>query len=97
MDFRVTHYTGADSITGHERYALEYGPILLAAVGRLGMMLVQIAHDPANPHGWLKAKPGQPLHFAIDGDAEHSFMPYWQVTEDQTFTCFPVIDWVASR
>jgi DUF1680 family protein len=97
MDFRVTHYIGADRIAGHERYALEYGPILLAAVGPLGRPIrVQIAHDPAKPHDWLKPEPDQPLHFAIDGDAEHFFMPYWQVTE-QTFTCFPVIDPVASR
>jgi DUF1680 family protein len=33
MDFRVTRYIGADQIAGHERYGIEYGPILLAAVG----------------------------------------------------------------
>jgi len=29
----VTRYTGLDKIEGHERYALEYGPILLAIEG----------------------------------------------------------------
>jgi hypothetical protein len=82
MDFRVTRYSDFDKIAGHERYALEYGPILLAVVGPLGKTIpMRIAHDPATPKRWLKAKPGQPLHFAIEGDAEHSFMPYWQVTK----------------
>ena len=33
MTFRLTRYTGMDKIPGHERYALEYGPILLAIEG----------------------------------------------------------------
>lgn len=93
MDFLMTQYTGADEIPGHARYALEYGPILLAAVGPLARVYpipLHIAHDPANLHGWLKPLPDQPLHFAIEGDSEHVFMPYFQV-EEQTFTCFPVI------
>jgi hypothetical protein len=70
---------------------LEYGPILLATVGPLGQKLpVEIAHDPSAPRDWLKPKAGQPLHFAIDGDSEHSVQPYWQVA-NQTFTCFPVL------
>jgi hypothetical protein len=92
MDFRVTRYTGADQISGHERYALEYGPILMAAVGPLGKdMPVEIAHDPARPRDWLIPKSDEPLHFAIEGDPEHSLQPYWQVA-DQSFTCFPVLD-----
>jgi hypothetical protein len=52
---------------------------------------VQIAHDPARPAEWLKPQPDQPLHFQIDGDPQHSFVPYWQII-DQSFTCFPVIE-----
>ena len=33
MTFKLTRYTGMDKIPGHERYALEYGPILLAIEG----------------------------------------------------------------
>ena len=36
MDFRMSRYTGADQIAGHERYALLYGPILLMVAGPLG-------------------------------------------------------------
>jgi len=90
MDFRVTRYAGADQIAGHERYALEYGPILMAAVGPLGKEIpVDIAHDPSRPHDWLTTQ-DQGLHFAIEGDSQHFIEPYWQVA-DQTFTCFPVI------
>jgi len=71
---------------------VQYGPILLAAVGPLGREIpVRIAHHPARPQDWLRPRPDQPLHFAIDGDTRYSFMPYWQVT-DQTYTCFPVIE-----
>jgi uncharacterized protein len=91
MHFRVTRYTGADQIAGHERYALEYGPILMAAVGPLGKEIpVAIAHDPEKPQDWLKPQTDQPLHFAIEGDSEHFIEPYWQVAE-QSFTCFPVL------
>ena len=39
VDFRITRYTGFDQIAGHERYAIEYGPLLMAAVGPLGRQL----------------------------------------------------------
>ena len=92
MDFRVTRYAGRDVIPGHDRYALEYGPILLAAVGPLGKNSpVLIKHDPSRPNEWLKPDPDRPLHFAVDGDTQHGFWPYWQV-EDQAFTTFPVVE-----
>ena len=37
----------------------------------------------------LKAIDNQPLHFAIEGDSHHKYMPYWQINEE-LFTCFPV-------
>jgi hypothetical protein len=39
----------------------------------------------------LKAVPGQPLHFAIDGDSEHRYMPYYAIKEEN-FTCFPAVE-----
>ena len=41
------------------------------------------------PH---RAKAGEPLHFAIDGDEQHEYIPYWQVALDQTFTCDPTMN-----
>jgi hypothetical protein len=39
----------------------------------------------------LKAVPGQPLLFAIDGDSEHRYMPYYAIKEE-IFTCLPVVE-----
>ena len=36
MKLKLTRYKGSDQIAGHNRYAIEYGPILLAAVGSTG-------------------------------------------------------------
>jgi uncharacterized protein len=92
MDFRVTHYMGVDKIEGHDRYAIEYGPILLAVVGPLDKdSSVTIPRDPANPAKWLQPKAGQPLHFAIEADTAHEVLPYWQIA-DQTFCTFPVVE-----
>lgn len=97
MDFRVTRYTGLEQFPGHERWAMEYGPILLAVDGLQGREIpVKIAHDPNKPRDWLIPKPDQPLHFSILGDSEHGVVPYW-LTKAWTCTCFPVIDRLAVR
>ncbi|MHB1768416.1 MAG: beta-L-arabinofuranosidase domain-containing protein [Phycisphaerae bacterium] len=38
----------------------------------------------------LKPIDNKPLHFAIEGDPHHKYMPYWQIKEE-LFTCFPVL------
>jgi uncharacterized protein len=89
--FRLTRYTGIDQIEGHERYALEYGPILLAIVGTDDAQLRTSGPSAQSFTSQLKAVSGQPLHFAIDGNPDHLYMPYYAIKEE-TFTCFPVID-----
>jgi uncharacterized protein len=92
IDLRLTRYTGTDKIAGHERYALEYGPILMAATGPLDENAVAtIDNDPANIKKWLKSKSEQPLCFTIDGDKDHEYMPYWLI-DTQTFCIYPVIE-----
>ena len=91
MAFKLTHYEGADRVAGQERYALEYGPILLALTGSVDEKLgATLAQDPRNLIKQLTPKPEQPLHFSITGDADHEYLPYWQVT-NQVFTCYPVL------
>jgi DUF1680 family protein len=91
VNFRLTQYLGLERVPGQERYALEYGPILLALVGPMDEKEgTRIASRPEDLVKQLKPKVGQPLHFSIDGDAEHEYMPYWEVT-DQVFTCYPII------
>jgi len=89
--FRFTRYTGMDQIEGHERYALEYGPILLAIVGADDAQFRTSGPSAQSLSSQLKAVLGQPLHFAIDGYPDYRCMPYCAIKEE-TFTCFPVID-----
>jgi DUF1680 family protein len=92
MDFRLTRYEGTDKIAGHDRYALEYGPILMALAGPLDQnTAATILQDPAGVKTWLKPKAGQPLLFTIDGNPEHEYMPYWLI-DAQTFCVYPVIE-----
>jgi DUF1680 family protein len=91
MDFRLTAYTGQERTVGQERFALEYGPILLALVGEVDEQGgARIPITEADLARFLQPKPGQPLHFTIAGDARHEYMPYWEVA-DQPFTCYPVM------
>ena len=95
VDFRLTPYTGADQIAGRRRYAVEYGPILLAAVGPLdGSSAVTILRRPENIKQWLKPKAGRPLCFAIEGDAAHEYRPYWSIAE-QSFCIYAAIGPIA--
>jgi hypothetical protein len=95
MDFRLTHYTGQERVAGKEQYAVEYGPILLALIGsepgqvdEKGNATVPVR--PADLAQRLRPKPGAPLHFTIDGDPRHEYIPYW-LLQDQLFTCYPVL------
>jgi DUF1680 family protein len=91
IGFRLTRYAGVDQIADGERYALEYGPILLAVVGRNDARL-RVEGGPADALArQLKPIESQFLHFAIDANPEHRYAPYYAI-KDETFTCFPVID-----
>ena len=92
MELHFTEYRGASQIPDHTRYALEYGPILMAAIGPLDKQIpVKLEGNAGRPQDWIKPIAGQPLHWMIDGDPNHSFIPYWKIT-GESYTCFPVID-----
>lgn len=88
VGFKLTRYTGLDQIEGHERFAMEYGPVLLALRGSDDARLQQMS---AGSGEQLRPVEGQPLHFAVGGDPEQVYVPYYSL-KDETFTCFPVID-----
>jgi DUF1680 family protein len=91
MQLKLTRYEGLDKIEGHERFALEYGPILLALIGSDSAVLtVPGAHHEAILDR-LHQDPDRPLHFTIDGHPQFKYIPYWQVLTEP-FTCFPVVD-----
>lgn len=91
-EVRITRYRGADQYHWHQRFVLEYGPILLAVVGPLGKDLPVVVNQyPEELNTWLTPEAGKPLHYKIVGLPEHIVMPYWLVPDGQTFTCFPLL------
>jgi len=92
---RVRRYTGSDQIAGKSRYSVEYGPILLAAVGSSQVEFsVDKGHGAEHLANHLEIIEGLPLHFAVRGNPGQKFMPYWQVSEEE-FTCYPAISSLA--
>lgn len=92
MQLKLTRYKGLDRVEGHERFSLEYGPILLALVGSSDAVLRVPGgkrHEDVLPR--IKQDPDRPLHFTIEDNPEFTYIPYWQVVTEP-FTCFPVID-----
>lgn len=89
LKFRITRYEGEEQIPGHDRYALEYGPLLMAYVSMKGQkedMNLSVASDKLIRS--LKPVNGKPLHFTVAGNDGFEFMPYMEVN-DEPFTCFP--------
>ena len=87
MSFRVTKYTGGEELPGKERYAIEYGPLLYAA---MGPSVVHVAWDPAHPEKWLKKIPGS-RKFRIEGDTAHEYWAYIDI-HDEPFSVYPVVN-----
>jgi len=88
---RVKPYKGEDQLAGKKRYSVEYGPILLSAVGSSQVELrVDKGHDAEQLVNHLERVEGSPLHFAVRGNPGQKLMPYWQVSEEE-FTCYPVV------
>jgi uncharacterized protein len=89
---RVERYTGMDQIPDHERYAVSFGPILLAAVGAPEFRLrFKNVRQPEDLLKHLKPKPDQTLHYLVEHNPGVEFMPYWQV-DKEPFNCFPAVD-----
>jgi uncharacterized protein len=89
IDFKMTKYEGGERDPNNEKYALEYGPILMAFVN-----MKEQKKDlaiPTNPEKLIKSlKPvaGKPLHFSVNGNTDFEYMPYLEV-QDEQFSCFP--------
>lgn len=91
-ELRLTKYSGREATESRPRYALEYGPVLLAAVGAgADRPEAVFACDSASLLARIKPVAGQPLHFSIEDEPNYNYIPYWEVAAKQTFTCFPVV------
>ena len=91
IEFKLTRYEGLDQIEGHHRFALEYGPVLMALIGSDSAVLAASGTRPEAVLSRLQQDPFRPLHFNIEGFPQFKYVPYWQVLSEP-FTCFPVID-----
>jgi DUF1680 family protein len=88
---RVRRYTGEDQIAGRTRYSVEYGPILLAAIGSRHIELsIDKGQDAEHLANHLEPIAGSLLHFTVRGNPGQIFMPYWLVS-DEEFTCYPTV------
>jgi hypothetical protein len=91
MGFKLSEYQGMEHSGNEQRYALEYGPILLAVVNTgKDDQEARLAVSPDSLVKRLKPVAGTPLHFTIDGDTQHVYIPYYEVS-NQVFTCYPFV------
>lgn len=90
-EIRVKRYNGDDQVAGKKRYSVEYGPILLAAVGApTANITVDKGKEAEHLADHLEPVDGAPLHFSVRGNTGQKFMPYWQISEEE-FTCYPEV------
>jgi hypothetical protein len=92
LSFSAVKYTGLDQVNGNmNRYALLYGPLLMALQGPLigPDKVPYIKSDPANLQDILSPVKDSPLQFHLAGYGAYKFVPYWQATGE--FTCFPIV------
>jgi DUF1680 family protein len=89
VSIRVRRYKGEDQISGKSRCSVEYGPILLAAIGSSNIDLtVDAGHEVEYLANHLEPIDGSPLHFSVRGNPGQKFIPYWSISEEE-FTCYP--------
>jgi hypothetical protein len=95
MGLRVERYAGVNQIPNSERFAVSFGPILLAAVGAPEIRLrLAKGGKPEDLLQHLEPTPGAPLHFRVQNNPGIEFMPYWEV-DKEPFNCFPAVDTLA--
>lgn len=92
MGFKVSKYEGSERDPNNERYALEYGPILMGVVSYTdqpdGMKLKL---DPCKLAASLSPIPEKPLHFSIAGNDDFKYVPYFEI-QDEEFSSYPVVN-----
>jgi hypothetical protein len=89
MGLKATTYNGFDTIPYHNRYAMEYGPILLALTGK--KEAPHIITGTLDLTSALIADATKPLHFSLANNEGYQFVPYWQLDSSQSFTVFPLV------
>ena len=95
---RLIPYTGETQVEGAERYALVYGPILLAAQGELNfthkidndnVRTIHLGIDAETLAGELKQE--DKLRFTADVLSGTVFVPYMSI-QNESFSAFPLFE-----
>ena len=86
FSLKTTKYTGGEELVGKERWAVEYGPLLYAAMGAPNP--VSVAFDPEKPEKWF-TKNGKKL--ILKGDTHHEYWAYKNI-HDEPFSVYPVVE-----
>ncbi len=94
MTFRVTRYTGGEELPHRKRWAMEYGPLLYAAMGAPNP--VTVSWDPRDPAAWFERLPGERPRFAVKGDNAHEYWAYADI-HDEPFSVYPFVTRKKSR
>ena len=84
--FRATRYTGGEEKPREQRWALEYGPLLYAAMGAPNP--VRVRWNPREPEKWFV-----PFDkgFRVVGDDAHEYWRYLDIG-DEPFSVFAVVE-----
>ena len=86
FSLKTTKYSGGEELVGKERWAVEYGPLLYAAMGAPNP--VSVAFDPEKPEKWF-TKNGKKL--ILKGDTRHEYWAYKNI-HDEPFSMYPVVE-----
>ncbi len=90
MTFEAHLYDGVDQVKGFTRYALTYGPLLMALVGDRNHTYGTILENCQGPEFIRRLEPtATPLHFRYRGTADYDVVPYFEIC-DEYFTCYPM-------
>ena len=86
FSLKTTTASGGEELVGKERWAVEYGPLLYAAMGAPNP--VSVAFDPEKPEKWF-TKNGKKL--ILKGDTRHEYWAYKNI-HDEPFSVYPVVE-----
>ena len=87
MGFRVTKYTGGEELPHEERFALEHGPLLYAA---MGPSVVRVRWDVDRPEDEFEPMPGPKRKLRMRHDDAHEYWAYIDI-DDEPFSVYPAV------
>ncbi len=92
MGLTAVEYEGRDAApNGHDRYALMYGPILMAVTGNLGSDdIPEIRCSAGKLPSKLVPEESRKLHFTVEGQTDLHYVPYYEIDKER-FCCFPTV------